>query len=63
MSKVISQSVIAAPARDGNTAFSIIAQSRHINLYNEDKAENRDIAEMDVHVQPDTEDADADLIW
>lgn len=51
MSQVISQSVIATPARNENAAFSIIAQTRHINLFDEDdKTKNRDVVEMDVHV-------------
>lgn len=61
MPQITSKSVIATPARDGVGAFSIIAESRHIDLF-ATESDDKDIEQMDVHVQPEP-DADFDLDW
>lgn len=66
MRQLIKNSVIATPARDGGSAFAIIAETRHIDLFAAenvaDNAEDKDMEEADVHVQ-ESPDADFDLDW
>lgn len=62
MPKVTSQSVIATPTREGNAAFAIIAQTRHIDLF-ANNTEDKDIEEPDIQWNDAEPEEDMDIDW